>query len=234
MNDTSGADDGQSAKTAEGSFPPMPPVWAPAAPATSRRRMLAAAATLIGAFGLASVEWAVQEPAESWVWARFLFWHPMAVSVIVLVLLVVGLRLAIRSETPAVLAIAATLVIAVPLLGAAAMLSWSSADGPDERYASPDGGFEAVVDHESVHIMEPGAHVWIETQEGLLSRKWLAGCLDGDAPENGFESFRWVSPTAAEVRTVGGEVLPLSIDAATGRPLNRANSAGITTEYGCG
>ena len=73
--------------------------------------------------------------------------------------------------------------------------------------------------------------VWelrVRQPAGLLSKEWSAGCLNGDNPDDSFESVKWVGATRLEVLVADGRVLHVDLDPATGRPIGP-----VTTGVGC-
>ena len=68
----------------------------------------------------------------------------------------------------------------------------------------------------------------IRRQAGLLSKEWSAGCLNGDNPDDGFESAKWIGPESVAARVTDGRVLRVDLDPATGRPFRP-----VVTGAGC-
>jgi hypothetical protein len=97
-----------------------------------------------------------------------------------------------------------------------------SGDASVTSVRSPDGRFTAVVT-EGTAMIDPIWNMSVHQNAGLLSRKWTAGCVNGDDPTNAYESIAWVNNTTLEVRTESGQRIRVGIDA-TGRPLNRVTT----------
>lgn len=199
-----------------------------------RRREGLAVCLVVGAAGMVVLEAVVADLDDYWVWIGRAFWHPLLVEMVALTLVVVACWVGFRSRWLAAVTSQVTVMISLPVL----LVTWAlgSMDGvsePAERFPAPGGRWSAVVDHDGVHIMEDGSHIWIQTNEGLRSRRWLAACFDADDPEDGVYAFTWITPQRAEIETFGGDIHELEVDARTGKPLARLDVGPAATDI-CG
>jgi hypothetical protein len=110
-------------------------------------------------------------------------------------------------------------VVAGTVLAGGLVLAWVHPSERVDAVESPDARLTAVVT-EGAAMIDPVWHLTVRQNRGLLSRQWDIGCLNGDDPANAYESLTWTSPTTIEVRTGGGERLPVDL-ADDGRPLDR-------------
>lgn len=122
-----------------------------------------------------------------------------------------------HSWFPTVRVVTAAAVLVVGLA-----FSLGSPTGQVGKKTSPDGRFTVVIT-EGAAMIDPTWDVTIHQNRGLLSRQYTAGCLNGDEPANEYESLTWTSPTTVEIRTAGGQLLPLKV-ASDGRPLHRVRA----------
>ena len=182
-----------------------------------------ALALVVGAVAMAVLEGVViADLAGSWIWIDRLLWHPVTVEAITVTLVVSAFWLGLRSAKVAGAGTAVSVVIALPvLLVTGVTSSLDDSPAPVQRFPAPGGRWSAVVDHAGVHLMNDGSHVWIETHQGIRSRRWLAACLDADDPEDNLSAFTWEGPQQARIETLRGDVHILVLDATTGRPLTR-------------
>jgi hypothetical protein len=119
-------------------------------------------------------------------------------------------------------AVAVLAVVATGMLGGA-FAAWSFSSGMSESSTrSPDGRFAAVVT-EGAAMIDPTWHVTVHQNNGLISRQWSAGCLNGDDPANEFDTLTWTSPTTLEIRTWAGKRLQVHLDR-NGRPMNQVRA----------
>ena len=156
------------------------------------------------------------------------------VTLVGLPLIVAAFWLGLRSAKVAGAATAMSVVMALPVLlltGVAG--SPDDSPTPAQRFPAPGGRWSAVVDHAGVHLMNDGSHVWIETNVGIRSRRWLAACLDADDPEDNLSAFTWEGPQRARIETLRGDIHTLVLDATTGRPLTRIDFGPAATQI-CG
>ena len=193
-----------------------------------------AVASVVAAVAVVALEMMVAGFADSWIWVDRFLWHPLLAEVVVLALVIAASRLGLRSTRLATAVTAVTLVIALPALLATWILSSpGSSTVPTQRFPAPGGRWAAVVDHSAVHVMNDGSHIWIETDQGPRSRRWLAACLDAADPEDDVYAFTWENPHRARFETLRGDVHTLDLDARTGHPLARIDIGPAATEI-CG
>ena len=106
--------------------------------------------------------------------------------------------------------------LAASWLGAA-VLTLLMADDEESRYVSPDGSSVLVVTRGAAMI-DPVWDLSVRQSSWLVARSWPLGCLNGDDPDNGLESIRWISPTKIEVTTGSGLKYLVTIDPRDSRP----------------
>jgi len=157
-----------------------------------------------------------------------LFDHPFLFGVLVLAALAVACW-----AGPGPVAMRATgltlgIVAAFGFAGFGA-LNWM-AGSPQHQIVSqraPAGQMEFRV-IEGAQVIDTVWELRVRRPAGLLSKEWSAGCLNGDNPDDGFESVKWIGPESVAVTVTDGRVLRVDLDPATGRPLRR-----LVTGAGC-
>lgn len=95
------------------------------------------------------------------------------------------------------------------------------------RERAPVGPLEVRVLQGSV-VIDTVWRLKVRHPAGMLSKEWSAGCLNGDNPDDGFESVKWISAESILVTISDGRVLRVDLDPATGRPLQP-----VVTGAGC-
>lgn len=157
-----------------------------------------------------------------------LFDHPWAFGVFVLTALAVACW--VGPGPVAVRATGLTLgaIAAFGCAGAGA-LNWMAGGPGDQivRERAPAGQSEVRVLERAV-VVDTVWELRVRQPAGLLSKEWRAGCLNGDNPDDSFESVKWVGATRLEVLVADGRVLHVDLDPATGRPIRP-----VTTGGGC-
>ena len=123
-----------------------------------------------------------------------------------------------RKGWRAVARVAIVIVLAFALM-LTALASVFFEDFAATRYASPDGRSVVVVTEGSFGI-DPAWTVTVRESSTLLARTWELGCFNGDDPDNGLESVRWVSPTLVEAVAESGLAYQVEIDPTNAKPAN--------------
>lgn len=81
---------------------------------------------------------------------------------------------------------------------------------------------------EGAQVIDTVWELSVRRPAGLLSKEWSAGCLNGDNPDDGFASVKWIDNQTIAVTVTDGRVLRVDLDPATGRPLRP-----VVTGAGC-
>ena len=123
-----------------------------------------------------------------------------------------------------VLRVLAVLGLSLVLAVVALFVALSFVDG-STRTVSPDGRSVAVVTLGS-DMIDPLWYVTIQQTSPLVARTWDIGCFNGDSPEYGLASVRWLSSTLFEAKAESGRTFQVIID-----PRNSQPSATISS--GC-
>lgn len=103
------------------------------------------------------------------------------------------------------------------VLAAVALLTaWSALDG-ESRTASPDGRSILVVS-EGSDMIDPLWNVTVQQSSPVLAQTWTLACFNGDDPDNGLASIRWVSSTLVEAQAESGQTFQVAIDPSDSQP----------------
>jgi hypothetical protein len=185
---------------------------------------------LASSFVLLIAAWLGATNPGGYVWVERLLHHSFLFGVAVLTLLSAAIGSRFR---PSFRRTAVLLVVVVPLV---AHLGWPlvflqlQSLGLKELRQIPapgDAPYTAVVS-EGTAVIDPVWVVSIRQSRGILSREWQVGCLDGDAPQDGYKGMIWLSPTELSIRTEDGRQLSVQVDDDSGQPRNP-----IATGSGC-
>jgi hypothetical protein len=103
------------------------------------------------------------------------------------------------------------------VLAAVALLSALAAMDGESRYESPDGRSILVVS-EGSDMIDPLWTVTVQQSSPVLARTWALACFNGDDPDNGLASIRWVSSTLIEAQAESGQTFQVAIDPSDSRP----------------
>ena len=121
-----------------------------------------------------------------------------------------------------VLRVLAVLGLGLVLAVVALFVTFSFVDG-ETRTASPDGRSIVVVT-EGSDMIDPVWYVTVQQSSPLVARTWDIGCFNGDNPESGLASVRWVSSTLVEAKAESGRTFQITIDPSKSRPSTTISS----------
>ena len=171
--------------------------------------------------------WGVFNPG-GYVVVSVLFDHPFLFGVFVLAALAVAIWV---GPGPVALRATGLTLGVVAAFGYAGfgVLNWMAGQ-PQHQIVSqraPGGQLEFRV-IEGARVIDTVWELRVRRLDGLLSKEWSAGCLNGDDPDDGFESVKWIGPDNVAVTVTDGRVLRVDLDPATGRPFRP-----VATGAGC-
>jgi hypothetical protein len=164
---------------------------------------------------------------ERYVWADRLLNHPFGFGVLAWVLLSAVLIGRLRPGLVQAVLFTGALCGGLVLAGAGVLSSGVGLPSAGEEAAAPGASWFAVA-APYTKVIDPAHALTIRQSRGLLSKQWPAGCLNGDAPGDGYASMGWVSDRELHVRTADGRVLSVRVDPGTGQPQNQ-----VRTGAGC-
>ena len=157
-----------------------------------------------------------------------LFDHPFVFGVLVLAALAVACWV---GPGPVAMRATGLTLGAVAAFGYAGFgaLNWMSGS-PQHQIVTeraPAGQLEFRV-IEGAQVIDTVWELRVRRPAGLLSKEWSAGCLNGDNPDDGFASVKWIDNHSIAVTVTDGRILRVDLDPATGRPLRP-----VVTGAGC-
>jgi hypothetical protein len=190
----------------------------PVTDSRARRRtaaLLCAAAVLLAVAAMTAFpvwEWGSENwmnPAHLLVVGR-VFDHPFALGSGAAVLLGLAAVVALNhTRTRIGIAVVATALLGLTVVGAgvAAVTGYRRAV---TRYPSLDGRYEVVVESHG-QVQGPVWLLFLQTRQGLFSRRHYLGCMDGDNEDFAFGSAQWTGPHTVRVAEGDGRTFDVTI-----------------------
>jgi hypothetical protein len=153
--------------------------------------------------------------------------HPFVWLVAGLVSVVFAVMAATRDARVQFGAYLAALIMAMGAVHVQAQASTIFADpSPPVHHRSPDGRFDVVVAPD-FWFQGPTWRITVQTNDGLLSRWHLIGCMNGDNPDYALDGVIWTGPTTVRIAQGDGTTYDIPLAPDSGRPQRTINEGRI-------